>query len=171
MATANKQTLTKNGRKLGRPTNAERQARFMQSNAVMIEVVAKAASSAAEGAVRAYLDSGQVQTVGIPQPAQRQAPTPPAATTTPTAPKATKGKKSVGRKPDPTSNRFKAFAMYNELRGTMPRNEIVNKFVANLGLKKNVANTYYHEAEAKSGDRKPGKSGKSSTSTGVAAAA
>ena len=143
MANAKKKT----GRKLGRPTNAAREAKLVSQFENLLAVVGAAASSAAQGAVQAAMRDGTLGTV----------------TTIGSAPKASTAtkqagvKKAPGRNPDPTSNRYKARAMYHELKGKMPRNEIVNSIVDKLGLKKNVANTYYHEAERDAGDKPAGR--------------
>lgn len=145
MATAKKKT----GRKLGRPTNAARAAKQVSMFENLLAVVGAAASSAAQGAVQAAMRDGTlgtVTTIGSMSGVKAS-----------TATKQTGAKKAPGRNPDPTSNRFKARAMYHELKGKMPRNEIVNSIVEKLGLKKNVANTYYHEAERDAGDKPAGR--------------
>lgn len=143
MANAKKKNTRKTGAKLGRPSNADRALKQQQSIAQLLDVVGIAASNAAQGAVKAFMDGGGIGAVTTIGTATATAP---AAKATSTAPK------TPGRNPDPTSKRFKARAMYTELKGTMPRNEIVNAIVKKLGLKKNVANTYYHEAERDAGD-------------------
>ena len=104
MATAKKKAT---GRKLGRPTNAARAAKQVSMFENLLAVVGAAASSAAQGAVQAAMRDGTLGTV----------------TTIGSAPKASTAtkqagvKKAPGRNPDPTSNRYKARAMYHELKG------------------------------------------------------
>ena len=133
---ANTAKATKSGRKVGRPSNADLAARAQASQANLIRIVAQAASSAAEGAVRAALGNGTVTTL------------------TPSTP-TTGARKSPGRPREANSLRSQAFDLYAANSKKLARKDIVNKMVEDLGLKKNVANTYYHEAEIKAGDRIP----------------
>lgn len=134
--------------RVGRPSNAVMAQRLAADQSRLIEVVAAAASAAASGAVQAFLGEGTVSTIGAAQAAQSQSAGSATSSAAQTAPASTtRRRQSPGRRRDPNSKRSQAFAMYADQQGKMPRADIVNKMVADLGIQKNVANTYYHEAE------------------------
>lgn len=148
--TARKTVAT--GRRTGRPSNAELARRAAVTHSNFVEVVAAAASAAARGAIEAALGDGTVTTIATAQPSQAAIAAAVHSTVSPAT--ATRRKSSPGRRRDPTSKRSQAFAMFADLGGKMPRADIVNKMVADLKIQKNVANTYYHEAEKEAGGGK-----------------
>lgn len=150
-------------RRRGRPSKVELAQREQAAAGRLIEVVAAAASAAAQGAVQAALSGSMgVSTVGIPQGSQSQ--TAGSATASKTQAPTQKTGGRPGRPPNPDSARSKARALFNELSGKMARADIINRMVEQIGIKKNVANTYFHDFDKEAnGGKSTGRRGRQPT--------
>lgn len=149
MARNTKKTATKTVRRPGRPSNASLEANRISAQNRLVEMVGAAASAAAEGAVRAAMAGqfdGGVSTIGIPQGDAGTR-----ATTTSRRGRTVTGaaKRPPGRLPNPESNLSKSKVLYDANIGKKERKDIVNLLVEKLGIKKSVANTYYHSIHKK----------------------
>lgn len=147
-----KVSAPKTAGRIGRPTNASREAARQSEHRNLMEIVGIAASNAARGAVEAAL-AGGVTTIGVAQPST----TSNSATSTTSkrggSPNGSTPRKSPGRKPDPTSKLSKSRIIYAENFGKLERNAIVDLMVKELGLDKPVANTYYHSIHRAAGGK------------------
>lgn len=160
MATRTSKTAAKStGRRTGRPTNAERQARVQSQAGQFINIVAAAY---AEGMKTALGIEGGVQTlanmpqgigtpagIGIAQGSQSVS-----AATTSTTSKAVTGRKAPGRKVEADSKMSLTREFYDaNLKAANPLNraDFVRTAAAKFGYSKETANTYVSNIEKEGG--------------------
>lgn len=157
MARTTAKKATKTARRPGRPSNASLEANRQSYQNRLVQMVGAAASAAAEGAVRAAMSGqfdGGVSTIGVPASDGNATQTTPRSATSARrgrspAAGTTGPKRPPGRLPDPESALSKSAVIYAANVGKKERKDIVNLLVEKLGIKKSVANTYYHSIHKK----------------------